>query len=57
LTPDQVRERWQQALGADNKTKSEGVQLAYPRESLWSDKAKALYERLGFSEVAAGLGY
>jgi nuclear transport factor 2 (NTF2) superfamily protein len=57
LSPEQVVERWHQALDADNKTKSDDVKLAYTRESLWSDKANALYDSLGFTEIAAYLGY
>ncbi len=57
LTPEQVLERWHEALDADNKTKSDDVQLGYGRESLWSDKANALYESLGFTDIAAYLGY
>lgn len=48
---------WQAALDADNKTKSDDVKLPYARESLWTPKAQARYEELGFPALAAHLGY
>jgi len=57
LPQDEVLARWRAALDADNKTKSDTVQLPYARESLWTPTALQLYKDLGLAAMESHLGY
>lgn len=54
---EEVCSIWQQALAADNKTKSDGVSMDVERDALWSQRALELYAQLNFDELNARLGY
>jgi hypothetical protein len=57
LSNEQVRQCWQQALDADNKTRADTLALPLPREALWTPEAVRQYKALGFDLLAARMGY
>jgi len=54
---ERVKQFWSAALAADNKTRSDSLDLPYARDSLWTPEAVARYEELGFPQLASHLGY
>jgi hypothetical protein len=55
LAASAIEQCHEAALASDNKTKSEGLVLPYPRQALWSDQAEQEYAALGFEHLAAQL--
>lgn len=54
---DDIRQCWQRALQAENKTKATNIALDFDRETLWNGAAADWYHAHRFDDVAAELGY